>query len=243
MLMDLVSAATGPPLAGGGLLLAVDIGTVLQALIVLVPVVLWALSQIFGEAAAKKGPPARRPRPPRPAAGNRPPDLTAEIEQFLRRAAEKRGDKPPAEVEVVVPEPPARRLVTPPQRPVAAEVVAKKKSDGPLSRRLAARHEVSEHVRTHLDTQDITEHAAHLGEKVGLADEKIEARIHRKFDHQVGRLRKEDQSQPYARPSERGGSSPPALTASALSAMLGDPQSVRQAVILSEILRSPIDDE
>ena len=231
------------PFAEPSLLLAVDLGTVIQAMVVIVPVVFWILSQVLGDARAKK-PPARKPRQPNPVAQNRPPDLAGEIEKFLRRAAERRQGKPPADVEVLVAPESAQRIPSPPPRPVRAEVVAAQLVQSRQAETLTSRHEVAEHVREHLDTDAITSQASHLGQEVGLADDKLEARLHKKFDRKLGSLRQQDSIHPYARKDEAGATRPPSvLTAATLAGMLGNPHTARQAVILSEILRRPQEDE
>ncbi|MFV2069743.1 MAG: hypothetical protein ACC645_22485 [Pirellulales bacterium] len=226
------------------LLLAVDLGTVIQAMVVIVPVVFWVLSQVLGDAQAKK-PPVRKPRQPKPVAKNRPPDLTQEIESFLRRAAERRQGKPPADVEVLVPPTPVERRRVRPTRPVRAEVVAAELVQSRPVETLTSRHEVAEHVRQHLDTDAVTDHATRLGEEVGLADDKLDARLRKKFDHQLGNLRQQDSMMnPYARRDEVATTtSRSALTAATLAEILGNPHTAQQAVILSEILRRPRGDE
>jgi len=226
-----------------GLLLAVDVVAVIQALVIIVPVVFWILSSILGEAQAKK-PPARKPRQPRPVAKNRPPELAQEIERFLRRAAEQRQDKPPAPVEVPVSAAPVEQREPRPIPPVRAEVVFAEPAGLEPEGAWAARHEVAQQVQQYLDTDGITRHADHLGDDIAQADDKLEARLHKTFDHQVGSLRQQDSIRPDASRHEVGiPDAPAAITAGALANMLGNPRTARQAVLLSEILRRPREDE
>lgn len=70
--------------------------------------------------------------------------------------------------------------------------------------------------------------ASQLGGRVGLADEKMESHLHQVFDHQLGRLQHSD----LVVVDEW-------TLAEQLRAMLRNPVSVRQAVVLAEILRPP----
>jgi len=226
-----------------GLLLAVDIGAVIQALVIIVPVVFWILSSILGVAQAKK-PPVRKPRQPRPVAKNRPPELAQEIERFLRRAAEQRQGKPPAQVEVLVPAAPVERREVRSIPPVRAEVVFAEPIGPETDGAWTARHEVAEHVDKDLDTTGITQHADQLGDNVARADDKLETRLHKTFDHRLGSLRQQGSIRPNASGDAVGATDPRApLTAGTLASMLSNPRTARQAVILSEILRRPQEDE
>lgn len=103
--------------------------------------------------------------------------------------------------------------------------------------------DVMEHVAESMDTTDVTSHAAQLsrhasqlGAQVGQADEKLEDRLHEKFDHDLGKIH--DESVTRAGQGEQEGV---ALTASDIVGMLSNPKSISQAVVLNEILQRPID--
>jgi hypothetical protein len=87
-----------------------------------------------------------------------------------------------------------------------------------------------------LDTDDLTQHAAHLGAQVGLADEKLEARIHDKFDHDLSKI-----DDAYADTRRDGGTTEQTAASLDVAEMLRNPQSIRQAIILSEVLNRPLD--
>ena len=93
---------------------------------------------------------------------------------------------------------------------------------------------VSEHVQQYIDTSDVSEHAEHLGERIQNADDVISERIHRKFDHDVGQLedRPTVQDDEVASVESRQASQ----LAQDLLRMLSKPDSVRQAILISEIL-------
>lgn len=145
--------------------------------------------------------------------------MADDLEAFLRQAARRRAakkrprieilDEPVAEAEIIEPDKPAR-LVQPTQ---------------PLSTTASRRP-------SQFDTR-----AAELGKTVGLADDMLEARLHETFDHQLGDLGK--------RPSIAAAAAPPASGEDAeselakLAKILRDPDSIRQAIILREIIDRP----
>jgi hypothetical protein len=86
-------------------------------------------------------------------------------------------------------------------------------------------------VQTHVDTSDFERRAEDLGAEVGLADEQLEARLHAKFDHRLGSL---DDNMPAT-----GSADVPAEARQAtleIAQLLANPNSLRNAVVLSEIL-------
>jgi len=86
--------------------------------------------------------------------------------------------------------------------------------------------------------QEIAEHTRHRGEEVDLADDKLEAHLHQVFDHKVGQLKKSTLEPAAASPSQeaRDASLPGAAS---IAHLLINPQNVRNAIILAEILRRP----
>jgi hypothetical protein len=172
--------------------------------------------------------------------------MNDEVENFLRRVAQMRAEaeqgkaqprpapppKQPPKRREPKPLPPPARLVPartemPILQPVEVEVV-----DAELAVRgdNVGRH-VAEHERR---TEQIAEHARHLGEQVDLADDKLEAHLHDVFDHQLGRLKKSN-----IEAGHQGRQAANDLTASQIQQMLLTPQSIRDAIILGEILRRP----
>ena len=171
--------------------------------------------------------------------------MARDIEEFLRRAAERRKQqqqkqqpaqprKPrrvveAADIEIVdpiqivepVPSKPPRRVQQTPRKP----------------RRSLREQSVSEHVQEHIDTSDVSEHAEHLGERIQRADDVISKRIHQKFDHDVGRL----EDTPTVQDDEVASvvEDQASKMASDLLRMLSRPESVRQAIMISEILKRP----
>lgn len=187
--------------------------------------------------------------------------MADEIEEFLRRAAMRRAAQQVAQQAAQQQAPPARpppaplraALAPTPQpaytqaQPVEVEVVY----DEP---QLGAG--VSSHVAQAMDNREFTERARHLGERVGLADDDMDAHLHQKFDHQVGQLRSTTQSPPQAvQPSfddaRRGvaGAAPAGagdaaneaagVTGADIAQLFRTPRNIRNAIILSEILTRP----
>jgi hypothetical protein len=101
---------------------------------------------------------------------------------------------------------------------------------------------VSAHVAGDIDTSDIAQHASRLSDRasqlgadVGQADDKLEDRIHEKFDHDLGRIHDDTVTDDMG--TRRPGRVP--RTAGEIAEMFRSPKSIRQAVILSEILNRP----
>ncbi|MCH8043816.1 MAG: hypothetical protein IID44_08855 [Planctomycetes bacterium] len=151
--------------------------------------------------------------------------LNEEIERFLREATGGQRKPPPA----------------PAPEPIVAEIVPPRRLSDSGSR----------HLETSVDAdeQRFGQHTSHLGEEVGQADDEMEDHIHAAFDHRLGGL--SDTSVGVDVPDadvhdadvhdQTPGSSEdktPSLAAE-LAAAFRDPQSIRQSIILSEILPRP----
>jgi hypothetical protein len=94
---------------------------------------------------------------------------------------------------------------------------------------------VAQHMRA---TDQIGRHAERLGDEVELADDKLEARLHQVFDHKVGDLKKSTMEAAAASPSQAARDAP-LPGAVSIARMLTDPQSLRNAFIMAEILKRP----
>ncbi len=233
------------------LLLAADRWQVVFAIIVFV---LYSIGQwVSAREQAKKQPAqprqARRPQVPQggplkgqglerqrpvgeaPGAGqgNQEEALRREVEDFLRRAQ----GKPPRQ------EQPARLQPKPqpkkqPSRLVAEQAESRKPALSSESSQLTSnlrREGVAEHVTSHLSSQQMIDHAERLGDQVGQADERLESRLHKKFDHQMGSLKQQSKS---TAPETKE------LTAAEeVVQLLHKPGGMRQLIIAQEILRRP----
>jgi hypothetical protein len=169
----------------------------------------------------KNKPPApmgQRPAPPPPAnAGD-------EIEAFLRRAATKPRTAAKAAPVRRPPQPQPRPAV---EKPVQAQVV----SNEPVGARIA------KEVDRDLDTQEFTSRTTQLGSEVTAADRQIDEHLHQVFDHHVSDLELLPGEAAAAGPSETP--QPSIGIAIELTDLLANPASVRQAIVLNEILRRP----
>ena len=156
--------------------------------------------------------------------------MARDIEEFLRRAAERRKQKMQQSGQAAQPTPSSQRV-----RQVIEEVeVIKPRAEASRTMRQQG---VAEHVRSHIDTSSIAEHTTHLGERIQNVDEKVASRLQSKFDHEMGEL----------------GDSP-TVTDDRLGESMGDDISTiatdilklfstsngsRKAILLAEILRRP----
>ena len=158
--------------------------------------------------------------------------MAKDIEEFLKMAAARRR-----EAQQSAPAQPARptpQKIPPKQKkPLTRPGLVLSESEVEIVP--AQRESVAKHVESRIDTSRLKKHAEKLGEKVGKADDVLEARLHQKFDHQVGRLA---QPKPVAAaPDDK--SKMQTRTTSSLLAMIASPQSVQQAIVMSEILKRP----
>jgi len=169
-------------------------------------------------------------RPEQPIRAN----ATNEVEDFLKRAAKARSAERPRPVR-----PPQMRLpqTRPPvEKPVQAEVVA----DAPVGGK------IGKQVEKDLDTREFNQRETQLGSEVAAADKQIDERLHQVFDHHVSKLELmpgEAATAPLAvapvELTEQSLLDIPATFATGLTDLLADPDFVRQAIVLNEILHRP----
>jgi hypothetical protein len=204
---------------------AVDVGLI-KAVVFAVLIIIMALGKLLAKL-QQIPPPDKRLLSPRPA----PPDAGDEIEEFMRRAAQRqpaRGVRP-----LAAPSQPV--LAGPVRAQVIAEVAAEKPVGG----------QVSQHVQTYLDEQAFTQREDALGKEVAQADRQIDQRLQQVFDHRVSKLEAvpgEFATPPtaYEPPNLVGAADAiPDSFATGLLDLIANPDSLRQAIILSEILHRP----
>jgi hypothetical protein len=227
------------------ILFAADAGFWLSILFPLVMFIIWVLNQAIGRAGQPPNP-QRRPglppqQPPRPVQAR----VDEEIEAFLRRAAQQRGaaDQRPA-APAPAPQPTAPRTLVQRNQPVASPLrpaeaivqveVVDESDEGPRDIHTAT---VAEHVQRHLDTREFQQRATTIT-KVDQADEELEQRLHQAFDHEVGSLAAQAKAQQTAAAASAAATATK-VTAGGVYAMLKDPNSLRNAIIMQEILRRP----
>ena len=166
-----------------------------------------------------------------------------ELEEFLRRAAQRALEAQQKQAGPPQPQPPtlrpqpAQQAKPIPRLTPQVEVVEAELLDQP--------NRVSQSVQQNLrSTQQISQHASQLGDKVAQADEAIDAHLHHSFDHQLGRLHKSaggttSQVAPSANDSSGAGIGAPGI--SSIAQLFTSLTSIRNAVILREILDRPAD--
>ena len=164
-----------------------------------------------------------RIQPPRPPA-DQAESLRSEIEDFVRRAQGKAPQQ----------EPPVRQHR--PLRPSGQKRAQPKTSLPPVSQTPTSQPSlrtegVAEHVSKHISSSSVAQHAEELGTDLGQTDERMESRLHEKFDRQVGSL--EHRKTPEKKKEPQGD-----VTAE-LAELLSRPEGMRQLIIANEILRRP----
>lgn len=226
-------------------ILALDLWTIIQAIFLLVVLASGAIRLVADAAKAQK----RAGGNQLPNAQQQPKDGTQlEIEEFLRRASEgigeqkKKKDPKPAprrqRIEVLDDEDePVRKPLSAPLREPEVELIAVE----PITRQGIDRGEsVAEHVTVHMQNEEFRSRAAQMGYNLSQTDERLEERLHEKFDHQLGSLR----SRSLDQQQNDDGYGPVVLAPSSadeLVAMLSTPQGMRQAILMNEILSRPTD--
>jgi hypothetical protein len=159
--------------------------------------------------------------------------MARDIEEFLRRAAERRKQ---AQQGGGQKRPPAQRQPAPlPRQTISERDLVKPGSNFPAAKIPSIGEEsVAEHVQRHLDVSDIVEHVDHLAEEIEQADERMDAHLDQVFDHDVGKLgsKKSATDELVANVS----SNP---IANDLLRMLQNPKTVRQSIMIAEILKRP----
>jgi hypothetical protein len=204
-------------------------------------IVIYLLNHLFTAAKAggaqrdaqqRRRPPAGerplRPQPPPQQAGQS--QLNAEIEQFLKRANERRMEKTRREGSpTAAPKPPQPPLV---EQAVDVEPLERRDFDA-----------VAASVQQHLGSRGFQQRAEHLGDDVEQAEGEMERHLQEAFSHKVGTL---GSAEPLAPPTPVTDVKTIAVedrnsTALALAGILANQQNIKQAIMLKEILERPID--
>lgn len=169
--------------------------------------------------------------------------MAGDIEEFLRRAAQRRAQQQqgPQKPQARPPQPQARppqpqRPKPVPPRPIQAEIIDESKPQVLRGSSVAA------HVKEHIRSGVFDENLSHLGEEVDQSDDRMEAHLHEVFEHELGSFgmqtaRAADSSLDDDSPGQKR---KPVKPKNYL-AILSNPASIRDAIILSEILARPLD--
>ncbi len=193
----------------------------IPSLLTLVIFVVLGLLRLISLMQRAQQPPARRPPP----AANPPgdPSVQEEIDEFLRRVSGGRGQARPAAGQSARPE-----------TPVTAEVV-----DETAAEPVGA--QVGKQVETYLDTGEFSRRTSQLGGEVAQADEEIGHRLKQVFGHDVSQLAKKPGEAAAPPAADETALAPAALPLAGLIEMLANADGVRQAIVISEVLRRPED--
>ncbi len=168
-----------------------------------------------------------------------------EVEEFLRRVAQMRAQAeaqgrgqqprpaPPRPPQKPAQTPPPARLVpaqqpAPTSQPLPVEVVDAELAD--------TADRFGQRIRRDLrESEQIAEHTQHLGKEVDGTDTKMQAHLHEVFDHKLGQLKSSSAATALVTADRTANE----LSLDHIRRMLGSPQSVRDAIIMSEVLRRP----
>jgi hypothetical protein len=249
-------------------ILLADIGEVIGAVVGLVALVLWVIQRIVEAGKAMRPqPPARGADVPvevelqpvgQQPVGQQADPLRNQVEEFLRRAGGQQANQggaprrvPPAQdVEVLLGDESLseRRLSRSPLRPEDERPAARTrapKQPGPKEQRPARRpiappkrkslaERADERAAARAKTRG--QQVSSLGQRIIEEDQRFDVQLKAKFDHTIGTLAGQTTVSPVElTPAE------PSSPAGQIAAMLANPDGVRQAIILNEILRRPSD--
>jgi hypothetical protein len=185
--------------------------------------------------------PGARPGPPAQPIGGQAAD---EIKEFLERAAKARDARHPRPVRPVEPRPVQPRPIQ--ARPVQARPAAERPVQAELVGDEPVGAKIGRQVEKDLDTREFTQRTTQLGSEVAQADRQIDQHLHEVFDHYVSKLELvpgEAAAAPVAvGPAELAGAVQPddsSLFLSGLTDLLTNPETLRQAIVLNEVIRRP----
>jgi hypothetical protein len=250
-------------------ILLADLVEVIASVAGLFGLLMWVIKQIV-EANKPAGPPRGRPAAapqPQPQAAMKPAGQQADplrnqVEDFLRRAgrgpqanqpaAEQRRIRPAGrrEIEVLVDDDASterRQPLAEPLRPIeqpaaapTAQLSAGPRKAGPSRIQPANRDTVAEHVAESVaaHSRAIGEQASRLGQRIIQEDHQFDVQLKAKFDHKVGTL---TGSAVAAAEQAAAAAASEATPAAQLAALLANPDGVRQAIVINEIIRRPSD--
>lgn len=191
-----------------------------------------------------------RANPPRPV--KQPGEsLEDEIAEFLRRAAERQkpqGERPkPSQTDRPASRPPPLVVIEEATRPFRPPPLRPAPPEEDVVVALPAEPEsVAEHVKERFSRTEFGKvGSANLGKAVAQADAKIDERLREKFGRQVGRLAAVPGEAAAAAimadssvPADRMAAAP-ALDAGTIAGLLTNPTTLRQTILVSEILHRP----
>ncbi|MEX0820492.1 MAG: hypothetical protein WD070_12900 [Pirellulaceae bacterium] len=162
--------------------------------------------------------------------------MAGDIEEFLRRAAQRRAQQQN--------QPPAPRPKPAPPRPRPVEILNAEVLDDIeiIEPHVSRGGSVAEHVQDHMRAGVFDAQVSRLGEDVDRSDDRMEAHLQAYFEHDLGVLgaRTSVPADSILDDDSPGQQRQPVKPTNYLE-LLSNPASIRQAIILSEILARPSD--
>jgi hypothetical protein len=236
--------------------LLADVREVLGLIITFGAIIIWVIQKIAeANKAMQKRPPRAAALPPAGAAqggakpgGQQADPLRSQVEEFLRRAnqanqprqATPRARKPAvqeSEIELLVDEnaygTPQDAIARSPRlgSKLPSAMPGDKKPTRPQRKTVAQRADERAAARTSAIAQKVSS----LGKRIIADDQQFDDKLKAKFDHAVGRLASNSMTEIELVPVRQE------TPASQIAAMLANPDGVRQAIVLNEVLRRPTD--
>ena len=191
--------------------------------------------------------------------------MARDIEEFLRRAAERRQQQknqpgqtappaptspPPANPTKAARQPVARQTKAPIEV-IEVEVVESRLTSRPkLASQFAApaagqpdlrSESVSDHVHRHLDSNRISSQSPSLGNRIATVHDEVDRNVHKHLDRDICSV--DDKLSSSLKDQPKVANQATTQIADDLLKMLSQPRSIRQAILISEILNRPNFDE
>ncbi len=191
--------------------------------------------------------------------------MARDIEEFLRRAAERRQQQknqpgqtaPPAPTSPPLANPtpaarqPVARQTKVPIEVIEVEIVESRLASRPkLASQFAApaagqpdlrSESVSDHVHRHLDSNRISSQSQSLGNRIASIHDQVDRNVHKHLDHDICSV--DDKLSSSIENQPKVANQATTQIADDLLKMLSQPRSIRQAILISEILNRPNFDE
>lgn len=191
-------------------------------------------------------------QPARPQ-GRKPVALEDEIGDFLRRAAKGDVQRPARQARPQQQARPAQAGLPPrpaqtrakPRRPARPRAAVPRRAQPPVTAEIVepARPPVgqglSEQIARDINTADMSRRTSTLGKETRQATTKLDRKLHKTFDHQLGSLQSQTAETQAAESQAAREPALPITSAAGLSVLLSDVESLKQAIILNEILQRP----
>ena len=96
---------------------------------------------------------------------------------------------------------------------------------------------VADHVQSHIDTSAIAEHASSLGDRLSTVHDKVDAQIRQRLDRDLTEI--DDTPSVTDAPRKAIFGARNADAAIELRQLLKDPKTIRQSILIAEILKRP----